>query len=84
VFRRYFTWADKDIHCEGNIHVYTIIQTEHAEIKMLAARRGVHIVAYRLEGGINEVRTASVVKRSEFLATDPKVRVRFPALSDFL
>jgi hypothetical protein len=27
--------------------------------------------------------TASVVKRSEFLATDPDVRVRFPALPDF-
>jgi hypothetical protein len=27
---------------------------------------------------------ASVVKRSEFLATDPKVRVQFLALSDFL
>jgi hypothetical protein len=28
--------------------------------------------------------TASVVKWSEFLATDPEVRVRFPALPDFL
>jgi hypothetical protein len=28
--------------------------------------------------------TASVVYRSEFLATDPQVRVRFPALPDFL
>jgi hypothetical protein len=28
--------------------------------------------------------TAPVVKWSEFLATDPEVRVWFPALSDFL
>jgi hypothetical protein len=28
--------------------------------------------------------TASVVLWSEFLATDPEVRVRFPALPDFL
>jgi hypothetical protein len=28
--------------------------------------------------------TASVVQWSEFLATDPEVRVRFPALPDFL
>jgi MFS family permease len=28
--------------------------------------------------------TASVVKWSEFLATDPEVRARFPALPDFL
>jgi hypothetical protein len=28
--------------------------------------------------------TASVVKWSEFLATDPEARVRFPALPDFL
>jgi hypothetical protein len=28
--------------------------------------------------------TASVVKRSEFLATDPEAWVRFPALPDFL
>jgi hypothetical protein len=28
--------------------------------------------------------TASVIQRSEFLATDPEVRVRFPALPDFL
>jgi hypothetical protein len=28
--------------------------------------------------------TASVVKWSEFLATDPEVQVRFPALLDFL
>jgi hypothetical protein len=28
--------------------------------------------------------TASVVYRSEFLATDPEVRARFPALPDFL
>jgi hypothetical protein len=28
--------------------------------------------------------TASVVYWSEFLATDPEVRVRFPALPDFL
>jgi hypothetical protein len=28
--------------------------------------------------------TASVVKWSEFLATDPEVRVRFPVLPDFL
>jgi hypothetical protein len=28
--------------------------------------------------------TASVVWRSEFLATDPDVRVRFPKLPDFL
>jgi hypothetical protein len=28
--------------------------------------------------------TASVVLWSEFLATDPKARVRFPALPDFL
>jgi hypothetical protein len=27
---------------------------------------------------------ANVVKRSEFLATDPEVRVRFPALQHFL
>jgi hypothetical protein len=31
-----------------------------------------------------EVMTASVVYWSEFLATDPEVRVRFPALPDFL
>jgi hypothetical protein len=30
------------------------------------------------------VRTASVVKWSEFLATDPEVPVRFPELPDFL
>jgi hypothetical protein len=30
------------------------------------------------------VRTASVVQWSEFLATDPEVRVRLPVLSDFL
>jgi hypothetical protein len=29
-------------------------------------------------------RTASVVLWSEFLATDPEARFRFPALSDFL
>jgi hypothetical protein len=29
-------------------------------------------------------RTASVVYWSEFLATDPEARVRFPALPDFL
>jgi hypothetical protein len=29
-------------------------------------------------------RTASVVLRSEFLATDPEVRVTFPALPDCL
>jgi hypothetical protein len=28
--------------------------------------------------------TASVVSWSEFLATDPEVRVRFPAIPDFL
>jgi hypothetical protein len=28
--------------------------------------------------------TTSVVQWSEFLATDPEVRVRFPALPDFL
>jgi hypothetical protein len=28
--------------------------------------------------------TASVVKRSEFLATDPEIRVRFPKLPEFL
>jgi hypothetical protein len=28
--------------------------------------------------------TASVVEWSEFLATDPEARVRFPALPDFL
>jgi hypothetical protein len=28
--------------------------------------------------------TASVVQWSEFLATDPEVRVRFPELPDFL
>jgi hypothetical protein len=28
--------------------------------------------------------TASVVKWSEFLATDPELRVRFPTLPDFL
>jgi hypothetical protein len=28
--------------------------------------------------------TASVVKWSKFLATDPEIRVRFPALPDFL
>jgi hypothetical protein len=28
--------------------------------------------------------TASVVKWSEFLATNPEVRVQFPALPDFL
>jgi hypothetical protein len=28
--------------------------------------------------------TASVVQGSEFLATDPEIRVRFPALPDFL
>jgi hypothetical protein len=31
-----------------------------------------------------EMRTASVVWWSEFLATDPEARVRFPALSHFL
>jgi hypothetical protein len=30
------------------------------------------------------MRTASVVRRSEFLATDPEVRIRFLALPDFL
>jgi hypothetical protein len=30
------------------------------------------------------LRTASVVQWSEFLATDPEVRVRFPALPNFL
>jgi hypothetical protein len=29
-------------------------------------------------------RTTSVVKWSEFLLTDPELRVRFPALPDFL
>jgi hypothetical protein len=43
------------------MRVYTTIGIEHAEKKMLATARGVHIVAYRLEGGINEVGTASVV-----------------------
>jgi hypothetical protein len=28
--------------------------------------------------------TASVIQWSEFLATDPEARVRFPALPDFL
>jgi hypothetical protein len=28
--------------------------------------------------------TASVVQCSEFLATDPEIQVRFPALPDFL
>jgi hypothetical protein len=28
--------------------------------------------------------TASVVQRSEFLATDPEIRVRFPVLPDDL
>jgi hypothetical protein len=32
----------------------------------------------------NNALTASVVWRSEFLATDPEVQVRFPALPDFL
>jgi hypothetical protein len=31
-----------------------------------------------------DVPTASVVYWSEFLATDPEVRVRFPVLPDFL
>jgi hypothetical protein len=31
-----------------------------------------------------ELLTASVVQWSEFLATDPDVRDRFPALPDFL
>jgi hypothetical protein len=29
-------------------------------------------------------KAASVVSRSELLATDPEVRVRFPALPDFM
>jgi hypothetical protein len=32
----------------------------------------------------NVVAVASVVQWSEFMATDPKVRVRLPALQDFL
>jgi hypothetical protein len=32
----------------------------------------------------NSLVTASVVKGSEFLAADPEVRVRFPALPDFV
>jgi hypothetical protein len=33
---------------------------------------------------ISIVRTAPVVKRSEFLAADLEARLRFPALPDFL
>jgi hypothetical protein len=33
---------------------------------------------------VYHLQAASVVKWSEFLATDPEVRVRFPALPDFL
>jgi hypothetical protein len=38
----------------------------------------------RMKGIIRLVVTASVVYCSEFLTTDPEVRVRFPALPDFL
>jgi hypothetical protein len=38
--------------------------------------------AQNCESYIN-IPTASVVQWSEFLATDPEARVRFPALSDF-
>jgi hypothetical protein len=30
-----------------------------------------------------EIMTAAVIKWSEFMATDPEIRVRFPALPDF-
>jgi hypothetical protein len=33
---------------------------------------------------VNKIMNASVVYWSEFLPTDPEVRVRFPALPDFL
>jgi hypothetical protein len=35
-------------------------------------------------GMFRKARTASVVLGSEFLAPDPEVHVRFPALPDFL
>jgi hypothetical protein len=40
--------------------------------------------ALTLEAELYTNRTASVVEWSEFLATDPEVRVRFPVLPDFL
>jgi hypothetical protein len=42
----------------------------------------VYWIIIRLDKLINLPQTASVVWRSEFLATDPETRVRFPALPE--
>jgi hypothetical protein len=47
-------------------------------------RPGFHSRCYQIFWEVVGLETASVIWWSEFLATDPEVRVPFPALPDFL
>jgi hypothetical protein len=55
----------------------------YIEKKIHSPHRGLEPAAFRLVAHcLNHYATAS--EKSEFLATDPEVRVRFPAQPDFL
>jgi hypothetical protein len=52
-------------------------------IKYFSSTRQILLLCPNKEGGMGDS-TASVVQWSEFMATDPEVRVRLPALPNFL
>jgi hypothetical protein len=64
---------------------YVYLQQGHSSILKMEAMCSIETLGlFLIPRPYNPERTAPVVYWSEFLATDPEVRVRFPALPYFL